>query len=219
VTGAAPICDEHSVLLWQTCAYADDVSEAARSRQRLTPVHDEMLQFLHFRLVPYLTNEERQLTPDRLRDEHMLRLLRADHERLRADVENVESSRTRRLLALAAAALVDRLGRHIRREESWLAASFGDEGRPDVQDWALPLLVGDLVDLHALPVEDRDALVRRRLGWLHPGESIRLEAHTDLHPLWRRQHASYRNAFSWAYEEDGPRLWRARVTRRADEDC
>jgi uncharacterized protein (DUF2249 family) len=219
MTAAAPIRDEHSVLLWQTCAYADEVSDAALSRRRLTPVHDEMLQFLHYRLLPYLTNEERQLAPGCLRDEHMLRLLRADHERLRADVENVESSRTRRLLALAASVLVDRLDRHMRREECWLAVPLGAPRVPDVQDWALPLLFSEVIDLDALPADDREDMVRRRLAWLHPGESVRLQARHDLHRLWQRQHASHRNAYAWLYEQDGPSRWQVRVTRRADPDC
>lgn len=215
----APICDEHSVLLWQTCAYAGDLRGAACSGQRFTGAHDAMLEFLHYRLLPYLTNEERQLSRGRLRDEHLREALIADHERLRADVDNIESSRTRPLLALAAAALVDRLDRHVRREERWLADSFDDSGQPDVKDWALPLLVGELVDLDALPAEHCDALIRRRLSWLHPGESVRLQATADLHALWRRQHAIHRNAYSWRYEEGGPTRWRALVTRRADGDC
>lgn len=215
---AAPISDEHSVLLWQTCAYAEDLNDAARTGVRLTPAHDAMLEFLHYRLLPYLTNEERQLAPDQLRDDHLLRLLATDHERLRADVENIESSRTRRLLALAAAALVDRLDRHVRREESWLADPFGAPQQSDLQDWALPLLFSDVIDLDALPFEHREALVRQRLARLRPGESVRLQAGSDLHPLWRWLHAVDHNAHSWVYEEDGPGRWQARITRRADND-
>jgi hypothetical protein len=53
----------------------------------------------------------------------MFALLLTDHDRLRADVENVATSRTRRLVTLAAAALVDRLDRHMRREQAWIRAS------------------------------------------------------------------------------------------------
>ena len=219
VASAAPISDEHSVLLWQTCAYADDLGDAARAGRRLTPAHDAMLEFLHYRLLPYLTNEERQLAPQRLRDDHLLQLLASDHERLRADVDNIESSRTRRLLALAAEALVDRLGRHVRREESWLADPLGDPQQADMQDWALPLLFSDVIDLDALPSEHREALIRQRLGWLRPGETVRLHAGSDLHPLWRRQHACHGNAHIWVYEEDGPSRWQARITRRPADDC
>lgn len=36
-TDVTALTDEHSVLLWQTCAYADDLTEAARSKRRLSP--------------------------------------------------------------------------------------------------------------------------------------------------------------------------------------
>ncbi|HET6818879.1 MAG TPA: hypothetical protein VFH66_16745 [Mycobacteriales bacterium] len=215
----APISDEHSVLLWQTCAYAEDLGDAARFRRRLTPAYDAMLEFLHYRLLPYLNNEERQLPAARLRDDHLLQVLIADHERLRADVDNIEGSRTRRLIAMATGALVERLERHVRREESWLTDPVGDTTQADLQDWSLPLLFSDVVDLDALPAEHRDALVRQRLAWMRPGDDVRLEASTDLHPLWRRQCASDHNAQVWVYEEDGPTRWRARVTRRDIEDC
>jgi hypothetical protein len=116
------IADEHDLLLWQACAYADDL-EAASTADRLGPAHDAMVGFLHDRLLPYLGAEELRLTPNRLRDDHMFALLLTDHDRLRADVENVATSRTRRLVTLAAAALVDRLDRHMRREQAWIRAS------------------------------------------------------------------------------------------------
>lgn len=126
---AGVLVDAHSVLLWQTCAYAEDLTVAARSRQPFIVERDAMLAFLHERLLPYLRREERQLPPTSLRDRHMTRLLLADHERLRADVANVAGSRTRVLLAVAVDELVDRLDRHLRREESWVTdpSLFGSD--------------------------------------------------------------------------------------------
>lgn len=213
----APIDDEHSVLLWQTCAYADDLSDAARSGRRLTPAYDAMLEFLHHRLLPYLSEEERQLPPVRLRDDHMLPLLLSDHERLRADVDNLESSRTRRLLRLAVDALVDRLDRHVRREEAWVSGA-GTAG-PDLEGWALPLLLDDTIELDALPAKHRLTLLRHRLGWLRPDETVHLDSRFDPHPLWQQLHALDRNAYHWVYDEDGPTRWRARITRRRGQDC
>lgn len=215
---AAPMNDEHSVLLWQTCAYVDDLGDAVRSGRQLTPAYDAMLEFLHYRLLPYLTIEERQLPADRLRDDHMLQLLVSDHDRLRADVDNIESSRTRLLIRLAATALVDRLDRHVRREETWVTDPIGDPDDADLQNWALPLLLGNVVDLDALPAEHHDTLLRQRLAWLRPGESVFLEANSDLHPLWRRQYSVDHGSHAWVYEEEGPTRWRARITRR-DQRC
>lgn len=210
---AAPLDQEHSVLVWQTCAYADDLTEAARSGRGLTKAYDAMLEFLHYRLLPYLSDEERQLPPDRLRDDHLLRLLVTDHERLRADVDNIESSRTRPVLVLATDALVDRLDRHVRREESWIAPE--QLAVPDIDAWALPLLLDDQIDIDALPQERSADLVRHRLGWLRPGEALYLESRSDLHPLWRRIHAVDGNRYVWVYDEDGPTRWHVKVSRRA----
>ena len=219
MTSTAPISDEHSVLLWQTCAYADELTDAVAAGRGLTPVHDAMLEFLHYGLLPYLRDEERQISGARLRDDHMLRLLVSDHDRMRALVDNIEFSRTRRLLVLGAEALVDRLERHVRREESWVSDPLDTYVPLNLQTWALPRLLGDVIDLDALPTEHRDALLRQRLLWMRPGETVHLEAGSDLQPVWRRQHAYDHSSHAWAYEEDGPDHWRARVTRRpADQE-
>ena len=42
-----------------------------RRGERLTPAYDALLTFLHYRLLPYLAEEERELTGGRLRDHHM----------------------------------------------------------------------------------------------------------------------------------------------------
>jgi uncharacterized protein (DUF2249 family) len=211
----APVDDEHSVLLWQTCAYADDLSDAARSGRRLTPAYDAMLEFLHYRLLPYLRDEERDLPPARLRDDHMLQLLLTDHDRLRADVDNIESSRTRRVLTLATDAFVDRLDRHVRREDAWIRPA--DTAVPDIESWALPLLLDDQIDVDALPSQHRTTLLRRRLTWLRCGETVHLDSGSDLHPIWRALHAAGHATYAWVYEEDGPTRWRARITRRCAE--
>lgn len=212
---AGALVDEHSVLLWQTCAYAEDLSDAVQSDQRLTPAFDAMLEFLHYRLLPYLRQEERQLPPSRLRDEHMTRLLLADHERLRADVDNIESSRTRRLLTLATDVLVERLDHHVRREQHWVAdPAAGATGSPRTEAWALPLLLTDDIDVDALPAEQVDSLALGRLQRMRPDETVRLHAGHDLHALWRRQHARSPGTHAWVYEVEGPAYWVARITRR-----
>jgi len=215
----APLGDEHSVLLWQTCAYVEDLGDAARSGSSLTPAYDAMLEFLHYRMLPYLRDEERQLPATLWPDGHVLQLLVTDHEQLRADVENVEASRTRRMLQRTATMLVDRLARHVGREEAW----FGDDPSrectsPDVSNWSLPLLIGDVVDVDALPPDHCDSLIRQRLGWMRAGEVLRLESGSDLHQMWSRQHTVDRNAHIWVYEQAGPRRWRVRITRRDPDD-
>jgi uncharacterized protein (DUF2249 family) len=196
------------------CAYAEDVTDAAQSRQRLSPALDAMVQFLHYRLLPYLSDEERQLRATELRDVHMTGLLVADHDRLRDDVYNVETSRTRPFLTLAVDALVERLERHVRREQRWATDPASGAGDADIAAWALPLLLGDEVDVDALPVEHRDTLVLQRLQRMRQGDTLLLHASHDLHPLWRRQHAFWSHSHGWVYEQEGPTEWLARITRR-----
>lgn len=218
VAAPSPLSDEHSVLLWQTCAYADELGETAASGGRLTPAYDALLEFLHYRLLPYLAREERELPRGPVQDPGLLRILAGEHDRLRTDVDGLESSRTLRQLTAAASSLVVRLDRHVRREERWLADLTGDRAQAEVQDWPFPLLFGDVIDVDALPVDRRDALVRQRLVWMAADDVVLLESAHDLHPLWRWQHAVDRNSHVWAYELDGPLRWRVRITRRVSDD-
>ncbi|HVA59030.1 MAG TPA: DUF2249 domain-containing protein [Mycobacteriales bacterium] len=208
------LADEHSLLVWQTCAYADELADAVGSAPRFTPAVDAMLGFCHYRLLPYLADEERRLTAADLRDSRMWQLLVADHTRLRADVENLESTRARQLLPLAASTLVGRLDRHAHREQGWVVDSA--PAADDEEDWAIPLLLGDEIDLGALPAGRQEALALKRLAWMRPGETLRLHAGYDLHPLWCRHHARRPDGYGWVYERQGPTHWLARITRRPD---
>jgi uncharacterized protein (DUF2249 family) len=214
-----PIRDEHSVLLWQACAYAEDLREAIGTGHGVADTRDAMLEFLHYRLLPYLAYEERELPPARLRDGQLRRLLLADHARLRADVGNIESSRTPRVLSIAVEALLDRLDRHLLREESWLRKPMGERVQSEPRDWALPLLFTDVIELDALPVDVRDAMVRQRLAWMRPGDTVYIQADHDLHDVWRRHHMCSPHSHGWVYEQTGPDQWRARVTRRLPVEC
>jgi len=161
------LTDEHSVLLWQTCAYADELVDTARSRRPLNPAFDTMLDFLHHRLLPYLSAEERQLSGSELRDEHFTQVLLTDHNRIRAGVENVEAARTRLMVTTSTAALVSRLDRHVQREETWVTDTDlhqrATEGAAAPAAWALPLLLAAEIDLDALPHDTCDRLVLTRL--------------------------------------------------------
>ena len=102
------VVDEHSVLLWQTCAYADDLVAAATSRGLLATPYDAMLGFLHYRLLPYLSAEELALVgnPD---PDSVQRGLLEEHDRIRGDVDDLDQAPTRRALARSTGALVRRL--------------------------------------------------------------------------------------------------------------
>jgi uncharacterized protein (DUF2249 family) len=204
------VTDEHSVLLWQTCAYADDLVAAATSHGPLGTQYDAMLEFLHYRLLPYLGAEERALPPT---DPDAVVLVE-DHNRIRADIDALDSARTRRALAGASTALVRRLDQHVQREDGWAGPVTAPASGAAPAAWALPLLLGDEIDLADLPPDSREALVLARLRRMRLGEAVLLRADHDLHPLWRRLHAVAPGDHGWAYEVAGPSRWAAEVTRR-----
>jgi hypothetical protein len=141
------LSDEHSVLLWQTCAYAADLIEAARAGRPLNTARDAMLEFAHYGLLPYLREEERRLPPHRLRDDHLTKVLLDDHARIRSGVDNIEAGRSRQLLVLAADALVGRLDRHVRREESWVWHEGDVVGDRAFTARLAPLLLREKIDV------------------------------------------------------------------------
>ena len=206
MTTAEPnLADEHSVLLWQTCSYADALVTAATSGGPLGTPYDAMLGFLHYRLLPYLSSEERALLPSE-------RALIGDHNRIRGDVEDLDLARTRRTLATTSAALVRRLDEHVQREDA-LGVTGPGGGRPPAA-WALPLLLTDEIDLTALPPDSAAPLVLARLRRMRNGETVLLHGDYDLHVVWRRLHAVAPGDHAWSYDRTGPDRWTARVTRR-----
>jgi uncharacterized protein (DUF2249 family) len=214
----ARLTDEHSVLLWQTCAYADDLVDNIHSDGLLITSLETTLQFLHYGLLPYLRTEERQLAGAELGDAHLERLLVSEHDGIRAAVDSIGTSRTRQALSVATKSLIDRLDRHVQREDACVMESVGivrsATAYREAHDWALPLMLSDHVDLDALPSGNRDTLVLERLQQMRPGDVLRLHADHDMHPLWCRHHSREPGRDAWVYEQDGPHEWTVRVTRR-----
>ena len=204
--------DEHSVLLWQTCAYADDLVTAVTARGPLATPYDAMLGFLHQRLLPYLYAEEATLTAGAASARRLL----DDHDRLRADVDDLDRAGTRSALARVSAALVRRLDQHVQREDGREDGQQPDPPPlgPPPAAWALPLLLADEIDLADLPADSRDRLVLERLRRMRLGETVLLHADHDLHPIWQLLHAVLPGDHGWAYEVAGPERWTAEVTRR-----
>ena len=207
------LVDEHSVLLWQTCAYADDLVAAASSRGPLGTPYDAMLGFLHYRLLPYLGAEESALVGDPDLDS-VQRGLRDEHDRIRGHVDDLDHARTRRALARSAAGLVRRLDLHVQREDDVAGAAPRPAPGAPPAVWALPLLLGDEIDLAGLPPDSRDAMVLERLRRMRLGETVLLHADRDLHPIWQRLHVMAPGEHGWAYVVAGPDRWTAEVSRR-----
>jgi uncharacterized protein (DUF2249 family) len=214
----ARLTDEHSVLLWQTCAYADDLVDNVHSDAGLSVSLETTLRFLHYGLLPYLRLEERQLAGSDLGDAHLTHLLVSEHDEIRAVVDTIETSRTRQALSIATRSLIERLDRHVRREDACVMESVSTVrcamAYREAHDWALPLMLSDHVDLDALPSGNRDTLVLERLQHMRPGDVLHLHADYDMHRLFCRQHTRDPGRHAWVYEQDGPHEWTVRVTRR-----
>lgn len=215
------LSDEHTVLLWQICAYVEEFTNAAQTGRELIPAFDSLLTFLHYRLLPYLTAEERQLPGKQLTPEECDQQ-RADHNEIRDGVEAIEAAETEARSLIATATLVTRIDEHTRREQSWITDNgqrLQDVGDDDaLAHWAFPLLITDDVDVDTLPAGYGDELVLTRLLRMRCGETLRLRAGHDLRPLWRQLRARNQGEHAWVYETTGPRNWVACITRR-EIDC
>jgi uncharacterized protein (DUF2249 family) len=219
---ATALSDEHSILLWEACAYSDELTRAAHSGAGLDAACNAMLEFLHYRLLPYLCAEERRFCDSGLRDRALAHLLVADHDRIRAHVDTLAASRTPGLRVISSSALVDRLDRHVQREQSWLLDNAGAVVTPvaaaPVDGWALPLVLVEHVDLDALPEEIAEELVLQKIQRMRCAEVFWLHASHDLHRLWVRQQAVDPGRHSWVYEQEGPHEWVVRIGRHDDEE-
>lgn len=240
---AIALSDEHSILLWETCAYSDELIEAADSGAGLDAACRALLEFLHYRLLPYLCAEEQRLCDSGLRDGALAHVLVTDHDRIRAHVDTLAASRTPRLRVISSRALVACLDRHVQREQRWVLdrdmAAGTEEGTAvvagratatdagavvtpvaaaPVPGWALPLLLTDHVDLDALPREISEDLVLQKIQRMRCAEVFWLHASHDLHCLWMRQQTLDRGRHSWVYEQEGPQDWVVRIARRDGEE-
>ncbi len=215
------LSDEHTVLLWQICAYVDELIDAARTGRGLIRAFETLLKFLHYRLVPYLVAEEQDLAAHGLQPAHRIQQL-TEHNEIRETIEAIEAAETESRTLLATAALVTRIDQHARCEQSWIANNDHRASEVVHDDsaagWVLPLLLTDDIDLDTLPAEAADALVLTRLLRMRCGEMLRLRARHDLHPLWRQLRARNHGDHAWVYETAGPENWVACITR-LETDC
>jgi uncharacterized protein (DUF2249 family) len=70
------------------------------------------------------------------------------------------------------------------------------------------------LNMNLLPRGGKHATIFLVLDALAPGESMRLFVDHDPTPLRRRLAAERPNGFEWAYEEEGPELWRVVLGRK-----
>jgi uncharacterized protein (DUF2249 family) len=152
--------------------------------------------------------------------------LRRDHVRLRRATEVLERAAAAGegtwspgWLAAVTRDVVCQLERHLAEEERLLAvggapsqqAVAGLRGRP--HEW-YPLTEGSAIDLDALPPDQLIDAMTDRLLRLDRGEQVELCSGRDPWLVWRQMDDISPGRYGFVYLEDGPDLWRMRVTRR-----
>lgn len=69
------------------------------------------------------------------------------------------------------------------------------------------------LDVRPLPPEARPSAIFQVVGGLAAGESLVLINDHDPRPLRHRFDAEDRERFAWEYMQEGPEVWRVRITR------
>jgi uncharacterized protein (DUF2249 family) len=70
------------------------------------------------------------------------------------------------------------------------------------------------LDVRALPPRDKHPTIFRTFDALASGQSFVLLNDHDPKPLRYQLAAERPESFEWAYEAEGPELWRVRISRR-----
>ena len=76
-------------------------------------------------------------------------------------------------------------------------------------------LVNGNLDVRALPPARRHSLIFETYHGLGKGESFVLVNDHDPKPLYYQFAAEHEGQFTWAYEEQGPEVWRVRIGKPA----
>jgi uncharacterized protein (DUF2249 family)/hemerythrin-like domain-containing protein len=105
---------------------------------------------------------------------------------------------------------------HMRTEQSVLTAAPGVESLrwPFRCHLWFPLTEGPEFDLDDLPRASAHSAALDRLSRLRPGESVLVRCRDDLQPLWVALSRAHPDEFGWVCLDEGPTVWRARITRR-----
>ena len=72
-----------------------------------------------------------------------------------------------------------------------------------------------VIDVRQIVPRMRHALIFGTFHQLGPGEAFTLVNDHDPKPLFHRFSAEHPGAFGWDYQEQGPDVWRVRISRGA----
>jgi len=187
-----------------------------------------LVAYLRYELLDQAATEERLLFPatregstddqvHALAVEHVL--IRDVTDRL-ADLAAVDAALgAREPLVDLLDGLDGLLETHMRTEQSVLTAAPGVESLrwPFRCHLWFPITEGPEFDLDDLPRASVHSAALDRLSRLQPGESVLVRCRDDLQSLWVALSHAHPGEFGWVCLDEGPAVWRARITRRAPE--
>ena len=70
------------------------------------------------------------------------------------------------------------------------------------------------LDVRPIPPRDKHRRIHELFAGLAPGQALALINDHDPKPLYYEFAAERPGTFAWAYLEQGPEVWRVRITRR-----
>ena len=70
------------------------------------------------------------------------------------------------------------------------------------------------LDVRVIPPRDKHPTIFRTFESLAKGQSLTLINDHDPKPLRYQLMAEHPNKFDWAYEAEGPDVWRVKISRR-----
>lgn len=226
VSGRASLtlAEEHLLLMGQVTRRAQAVLAQAAAGRWPAREARALLGYLRAEVLRQASDEEWLLFPDHAGVPEFTRLAR-DHARLHAAVEALaqaapgEGQPGLARLAVLTRDLLAMLGQHLHAEEALLAAGTAPatsalSGRP--HRW-YTLTEGPVIDLDALPDDERVEATVDRLLRLRRGEHVELRSARDPFAVWRRLDQLDPRGFGFAYLAEGPKQWRVQVTRRPDQ--
>ena len=71
------------------------------------------------------------------------------------------------------------------------------------------------LDVRSLPPPQRHALIFETCGRLAAGDAVILVNDHDPKPLYYQFQAEHPGRYGWEYVEEGPQVWKVRISRKA----
>jgi len=76
-----------------------------------------------------------------------------------------------------------------------------------------PTAAETIIDVRRLLPRMRHPLILQTFERLRPGEAIQLINDHDPKPLFHHFNEKHHGTFGWDYQEEGPHVWRVRISR------